>query len=285
MAITVPIPVDFKTGRLVDPIALSFRRPDRWSTFAIRRFFISEFQIPVWLEDEVNAMALTAAERPGAPGDLLYVRISLGLGLGIVSGRKVHRGALGISGEIGHLQVDSHSAITCRCGRRGCLETFVSGSAFEEAALKNDTWKRSPYLTRIINEHGTINCDDVFRGIKAEDPYCTRMSLEASARLARVLSVLATTYNPGEIVLGGNIAASGNRFAHQVNDEIRRRVLPTTAARLSVRMGTPQRVDEISGGAHLVLDALLSPSILGRWINQRTPIDCQPLLTTEYQQI
>ena len=283
MGLTLPVPVDFRTGKIVDPISEPNKRTNDWPLFPIRRFLTAALKLPIWIEDEVNAMALTASVRTGAPRDLLYVRLSLGLGLGIVSGGKVHRGALGISGEIAHLQVDSHSAITCRCGRKGCLETFVSGTAFERIAANPTTIRKSPYLSRASDRGHPIAADDVFRGIHDSDKECLKIADDASVRLARVLSVLATTYNPGEIVIGGTVTQSGHIFATRVNEEIRRRVLPTTSARLSVRMGGPAQLDEIAGATRIVVDALLSMPFFSEWIERGTPVGCEDLLRHKRQ--
>lgn len=271
LGVTLPIPVDVRDGRVVDPVALSRGESNPWTKFPIRRFFSSRLGVSVWVEDEVNAMALTAAARPGAPKDLLYVRLGLGLGLGIVSGSKVHRGVVGTSGELAHIQVDTASQRMCRCGRRGCLETFVSGTAFEDVARRPESWSRSPFLTAARESRGEIFMEDVFHGISEGDTTCVKIAADGATRLAGVLAVLATTYNPGEIVIGGTVTESGGLFATFLDRLIRRRVLATTSSRLSVRMGGRNRTDEISGATRLVVDALLSPPLLSQWIDVGRP--------------
>ena len=65
--------------------------------------------------------------------DMLYVKVASGLGAGIVLGGRLHRGASGIAGEIGHVQVGEDGQV-CRCGNRGCLETVVSAPRLLGAA-------------------------------------------------------------------------------------------------------------------------------------------------------
>ncbi|MDO4259248.1 MAG: ROK family protein [Actinomycetaceae bacterium] len=269
--LTVPLPVDVSTGRLVNPVAQSTGAKDEWVEFPVKETFARTLGVPVWIEDEVDAMAHTAALRPGAPPDLLYVRLSLGLGLGIVSGGKVHRGSIGTSGELAHIQVDATGPYTCRCGRRGCLETYVSGGALEQAASKSQVWWKSPYLRSVHDKRGQIRMEDVFSGVAKGDAVCTKLAADAGIRLAGVLAVLVTTYNPGEIVIGGAVTESGNLFASVVDRAIRSRVLPASAERLSVRMGGKDRSDKLEGAAHLVVDWLLKPASMALWLPSGSP--------------
>ena len=71
-------------------------------------------------------------DRPGPPvttsENLLVVKVGTGIGFGIVTGGKLHRGANGVAGDIGHIRLVSHDHVICRCGNTGCLEA-VSASA------------------------------------------------------------------------------------------------------------------------------------------------------------
>lgn len=258
LSITVPMPVDV-AGRIYNPVSLTTGEKDMWTAFPIKEFFVSRMRVPVWIEDEVDAMAYCASLRPGAPRDLLYVRFSLGIGLGIVSGGKLHRGTIGASGEVAHIQIEK-GGDKCRCGRRGCLETFVSGAAFEHSARNPEVWMRSPFLSEAHARSGSIFMEDVFAGIAAGDVTCTKMAADAGIRLASVLAVLVATYNPGEIVIGGAVTASGQLFASIVDQAIRRKVLRTTSARLSVRMGSRDQLDRLVGASQLLVSSLLTPA-------------------------
>ena len=102
--------------------------------------------------------------------------------------------------------------------------------------------------------------EDVFAGIAAGDVTCTKMAADAGIRLASVLAVLVATYNPGEIVIGGAVTASGQLLASIVDQAIRRKVLRTTSARLSVRMGSRDQLDRLVGASQLLVSSLLTPA-------------------------
>lgn len=279
IGVSLPIPVDFRDGSIVMPVTDS--RGETWTGFPLRPRLAQALGLAVWIDDEVNILALAAATRVGAPGDLLYVRLSLGLGMGIVSGGQVHRGVGAASGEISHIQMAGSGGIVCRCGRRGCLETLVSGGAMEVAASRPEALRASPYLREVMSERDEIHDTDVFRGVAAGDRVCVRIITEAADRLAIVLAVLATTYNPGEIVLGGDVAASGQHFAQVVSAAVRHRVLPSTSARLRVRMGHAD--DALVGACRLAADWILAPHVLYAWITHGSPVGVEELVTHRRQ--
>ncbi len=284
LGISVPAPVDFRDGTLVAPVtdsSLGAAEMSPWTGFPLRRWFAERLDLAVWVDDEVNVMALAAASRIGAPPDLLYVRVSLGLGMGIVSQGQVHRGAGAASGEIAHIQMAGSAGRRCRCGRRGCLETTFSGGAVEWAASTSQALSSSTYLREVHNRQGRILEGDVFRGVARQDRVCVRIVTEAVDRLAVVLAVLCTTYNPGEIVLGGTVTAAGPTIAGVVDQAVRRRVLPSTSERLRVRLGNPD--DALIGACRLVTDRLLSDHVMHTWLPYGSPARAAELVTHRRQ--
>ena len=288
LGISVPVPVDFRDGTLVPPVtdhatdrATTHPEEVSWTSFPLRRWFTERMRIATWIDDEVNVMALTAATRIGAPQDLLYIRLSLGLGMGIVSRGQVHRGAGAASGEIAHIQMAGASGALCRCGRHGCLETLISGGAMEREATTPQALRASSYLRAAKQRRGAVHEHDVFRGVAEGDRVCLRIVTEAADRLSVVLAVLCTTYNPGEIVLGGEVTASGRFFAQVVDQAVRRRVLPTTSERLRVRMGGAD--DALVGACRLVAERMLSAHVMHVWLPHGSPAGVLELVTHRRQ--
>ncbi|MCI7458086.1 ROK family protein [Actinomyces urogenitalis] len=280
LGVCLPTPVDFRDGTLTVPVAATNGIPS-WTGYPVRTRLAQALDISVWVDDEVNALALAAASRVGAPKDLLYIRLSLGLGMGIVSSGQVHRGAGAASGEISHIQMASAGGHLCRCGRRGCLETMVSGGAIETQAASRQALHSSPYLREIMSEHNAIRDTDVFRGVAAADRVCTRIVTEAVDKLAVVLAILATTYNPGEVVLGGSVVAAGNYVSTIVGSAVRRRALPVTCERLRIRMGHAD--DALVGACRLAADWILHPHVMHMWLPFGSPVGVEQLTTHKRQ--
>ena len=78
---------------------------------------------------------------------LLYVKIGTGIGCGIVAGRRIHRGAQGAAGDIGHVRLAGHDDVVCRCGNIGCLEAVAGGRALAANLTRRRAAAPSPRAT------------------------------------------------------------------------------------------------------------------------------------------
>ncbi|MFD0776451.1 ROK family transcriptional regulator, partial [Streptomonospora algeriensis] len=118
IGIGVPGPVEFATGRPVNPPIMP-----GWHEYPVPEYFTSRYPLEVLVDNDVNALAL-GETRHGATGadNLLFVKVGTGIGCGIIAGGRLHRGAQGSAGEIGHIRVPGADAAQCRCGNTGCLE-------------------------------------------------------------------------------------------------------------------------------------------------------------------
>ncbi|QRP48464.1 ROK family protein [Amycolatopsis sp. FDAARGOS 1241] len=152
--------------------------------------------IPVSLENNANLGALAEAREGAARGvdDVFYVKVSSGIGAGLVLNGRLYRGAAGIAGEIGHVLVDEDGAL-CWCGSRGCLDTVASGRRFIE--LLQPT--RPEPLT----------LEEVVRLVRAGDPLAHRIVSDAGRTLGRAIADLCASLNPGAVVLGGLVSEAG----------------------------------------------------------------------------
>lgn len=157
-----------------------------WHGFDFRRWAQREAGLPLAIDNDANVGAL-AEQRHGGHGDvqdLVYVTISTGIGAGVISSGRLVRGATGDAGELGHLRV-TDAAITCNCGRDGCLERMCSGYWLER-------------------DHGRPA-----KELLASDEFLA----DYAATLARGLAGAVLLYNPALIVLGGGVSRTGQRLA------------------------------------------------------------------------
>lgn len=131
IAVGVPGPVDFESGRPVAPPIMP-----GWNGFDVRRQFEKRYAAPVWVDNDVNLLALgERARRREGPVDLIYCKIGSGIGAGLVSRGSIHRGVNGAAGDIGHVRVRDSEA-QCRCGKVGCLEAEAGGWALVRDAVE-----------------------------------------------------------------------------------------------------------------------------------------------------
>ncbi|WP_229075593.1 ROK family transcriptional regulator [Actinoplanes sp. DH11] len=125
VGVGVPGPVEFRTGLPVVPPIMP-----GWNRFPIRDRLRARWSAPVWVDNDVNLMALGELRTGGNDaGQMLYVHAGVGIGAAIVMDGRLYRGANGSAGDIGHVAIPEGGNIICRCGNLGCLEAVVSGGA------------------------------------------------------------------------------------------------------------------------------------------------------------
>ena len=169
--------------------------------------------LPVTVDNDVNAAALGAATLLGlGDGDLAYLSIGTGLAAGLVLHGRVHRGARGGAGEIGHVPLDPTGPV-CACGQRGCLEALVSGSAIARA------W---PVPER-RRHAGQGPADALFAAAATGDDRAAAVVAQVADHLAAAVQLLVLTVDVDVVVLGGGVADLGEPLRAAVADALDRR--------------------------------------------------------------
>ncbi|GAA4603539.1 ROK family transcriptional regulator [Actinoallomurus liliacearum] len=196
--------------------------------------------LPTRLANDANAGALAERMYGAARNvdDMIYIRLSAGIGAGIISGGRHLRGAGGLAGEIGHIRATPEGRV-CRCGNRGCLETVASPIAI--ARLLETSWGYP------------VAVSDLLPLIKNGDRGAVRALEDAAEEIGRVLANLVTMLNPELIVVGGDLAAAGDRLFQPMTRAIRRYALAPAAESVRVTGGRLGDHAEVRGAAGMVL--------------------------------
>jgi glucokinase len=173
--------------------------------------------VPTFLENDVRAAALGLHRRRvfGDVQSLAFLAIGTGVSAGIVLDGRLHRGAKGLAGEIGHAVV-MPGGPHCACGLDGCFEAVASGPAILSQALA--AWSaagRMPSPTPRAAE-------DVFRAAEAGDAIATQVIAKAGKAVAWGIHLLALTYDVERIVIGGGVSHAGAAFIDPVRAELDR---------------------------------------------------------------
>src|SRR6476660_1723589 len=158
IGIGVTGPVEFGTGRPISPPIMP-----GWDGYPIRERFTARYGAPVWVDNDVNVLALGEWRSGIAAGhaDVVVVKIGTGIGAGIISDGHLHRGAQGSAGDVGHIQVTDDPAVVCRCGNTGCLEALAGGAAIGRAGEAAALEGRSTKLQAALDQHGGLSAEDV----------------------------------------------------------------------------------------------------------------------------
>jgi predicted NBD/HSP70 family sugar kinase/biotin operon repressor len=194
----------------------------------------------VWLGNDANLGALSEATWGAGKGAaaLVYLKLSTGIGAGIVIDGELFDGAGGTAGEIGHITLDETGDI-CRCGSRGCLETFAAGAAIARM------------LSRSRGEE--LDVDAVLSRAAAGDPGCRRALRDAGRAIGVAVANLCNLVNPERIVVGGSMGYAGDLLLDPLRESVGLRAIPSAAEDVEVVLGELGERAELLGAVALVL--------------------------------
>ncbi len=261
IGIGVPGPVEFATGRPIAPPIMP-----GWDGYPIRERLADRYGAPVWVDNDVNLLALGEWRSGVAAGheDVVVVKIGTGIGAGIISGGRIHRGAQGSAGDVGHIQVTDDPTVICRCGNVGCLEALAGGAALGVAGELAARDGRSARLRTALEQHGTVTAEDVARAASAGDPVAMTMLQEAGRRIGAMLASAVNFFNPSMIVIGGGVANSPDVLLASIRESIYRRSLPLATRNLLIQRSSLGGLAGVIGASGMVVDQLFSRESLAR---------------------
>ena len=242
VGIGLPGPVQFATGRPVNPPIMP-----GWDGAAVPARFAERYAAPVLVDNDVNLMAIGEHwSRWREVSDLLFVKVGTGIGAGIITGGRIHRGAQGAAGDLGHVQVPDRPDAVCRCGNLGCVEAIAGGGA----------------LVRDLRERGVQVNDsrDVVALVRAGHAEAGRLVREAGRVLGEVLAAAVNLLNPAVVVLGGDIATAHEQLMAGVREVVYQRSLPLATRHLHIVRSTLHDRAGITGAAALAIEHVLAPA-------------------------
>jgi predicted NBD/HSP70 family sugar kinase len=207
-------------------------------------------EIPVMVDNDANlgALAEAAFGAGRAAGDLVYLKVSSGIGAGLILNGRLYRGAGGLAGELGHVLVDPNGVV-CRCGNRGCLETVAGTGAL---------------IDRLRPTHGDdLTVEAMLEGARTGDAACRRVIHDAGRAVGQVVATLMNVLNPELFVIGGFLGRAGDELFAGIRESVARAALPETSRRAEVVAGVLGDRAHVLGALALVVseaDRILLPA-------------------------
>jgi len=254
IGVGVPGPVDFARGVLVAPPLMP-----EWENFPIRDFFKQTFPSTyVVVDNDVNIMALGEQRAGEAIGvdHFIFVKIGTGIGAGIISNGKIHRGSDGCAGDIGHICVDKKGPL-CACGNIGCLEAMAAGPAIASKAMEAARNGISPTLGQMLESNRKIlRPEDVNAACREGDQAALDIIRASGQMIGDVLASLVNFFNPSHIFIGGGVANFGNHLLVAIRQAVLQRSLPLATTHLSIKFSRMGSDAGITGAIALALDYL-----------------------------
>jgi predicted NBD/HSP70 family sugar kinase len=241
VGVGVPGPVEHETGRPINPPIMP-----GWDRFDIPARLRAAFDVPVLVDNDVNILALGehATVWPDAD-DLVFVKVSTGIGAGIVSSGILQRGAQGSAGDLGHVHVPWHPGTARPTDDDRDLEGIASGPAI--AALLRDRGLPAESSTDVVTlvRQGNREAHDLVR--------------QAGREIGAVLASLVNLLNPSVIVIGGSIARAGEQLIAGIRETVYRRSIPLATQHLTIVESRSDETAGVTGAAIMVIQDALSP--------------------------
>jgi predicted NBD/HSP70 family sugar kinase len=187
--------------------------------------------------------------------DVIFVNIGWGIGIGIICNGELYYGKSGYSGEFGHSPVYNNEII-CHCGKKGCLETEVSGVALErkfKKALENGSISILSGKKAIED----ISVDDILAAIiKNEDTLAIEILEEIGGELGRYLSMLINIFNPELVILGGALAETDMYLRLPIRTAIHKYSLSLVSLDMDLKISTLGSKAGVIGACYILRDKL-----------------------------
>lgn len=269
IGVGVPGPVEFASGLPVAPPIMP-----GWDGYPIRARFSRRWKAPTWVDNDVNLLALgeLRTNRSAADAqDLLYVKIGTGIGAGLVSAGRLHRGSNGCAGDIGHVAVAEAENVICRCGNAGCLEAVAGGAALAREGRRLAETGGSAVMAEILAATGSLTAADVTAAAERGDAPARALLGRAGRLVGTTLATLVSFYNPALVVLGGGVVSAGDHVLAAIRESVYRRSLPLATRTLRIEPSSLGEAAGLAGAVHLVLDELFDPRRLARWLPYSSP--------------
>lgn len=249
----VPGPIDVASGMLGSTSILP-----GWSGTQPALALGERIGVPVAVDNDANLGALGELVWGSGRGvrDLAYIKVAGGVGAGLVIDGQIYRGPGGTAGEIGHITLDESGPV-CRCGNRGCLETFTAAR----------------YVLPLLEPtHGTgLTMEKVVALAKEGDPGCRRVVADVGRYVGSGVASLCNLLNPSRVVLGGDLAEAGELVLGPIRTSVGRYAIPSAARQLELVPGSLGGRAEVLGALALALREMGDSTLLDGAAPQPTP--------------
>ncbi len=235
VGIGVPGLFDFATGAVIFLTNL----PGPWEGYPLRSAIAGGLGVPATMIND--ARAFTLAEGTVGAGrhsrTLICMTLGTGVGGGIMIDGRLHFGAFGTAGEIGHMTVQPGGPV-CGCGNSGCLEAVTRAPVIAEAA-------------------GKETIEDVLDAVAKGDQRSIGALDTAIDHMAVGLAGLLTVFGPDRIVIGGGVAAAGDVLFDRIRAAVRSKVTLVPPEKVEI---VPAELGPEAGAIGSALAAVAAPS-------------------------
>ena len=245
VGVVVPGMVEPNTMRVLYSPTLGWRNVD------LREPLAAAIGLPVQIENSGRACALAQLwamhGQPAAAGDLVFVNVADGLGVGVIIHGEMLRGRNNIAGEFGHVPL-SGDGPRCACGATGCWEAYVSN----RTTMARYFGRSLDADAGASDEQQYFRIEDLIARARAGDVKAVA-AIQATGRfLGLGLASVVNAYDPARVYIGGEITAAWDLIEPIVRAGLAERGLTPAAAALDIRTVATSEYPRLQGAAALV---------------------------------
>lgn len=246
IGIGLPGPVEHSTGRAINPPIMP-----GWDRYDVPAHVRRDIDVPVLIDNDVNIMALGErhAHFPDVQ-DLVFIKVSTGIGAGIISGGALQRGAMGTAGDVGHVRLPRAEGVTCRCGNEGCLEAMAA----------------APALAATLRAGGAdvSSSADIVALVRSGNLEAVQVVRQAGRDMGEMVAMVVNFINPSVVVVGGAMSAAGEHLIAGIRETVYQRSLPLATEHLRILPSAAGEQAGVIGAAALAIAHVLSPEEIER---------------------
>ena len=235
---------------------------------------IHRFKVPIWARTAVQMETMgEIGVLPRERGrEMLYVDLGSEISAGVVIGGRLQRGSQGIAGQVGHAYAGEAYTQVCGCGNVGCLRTVAGCEAIEREGLLGARGGHSPLLAETLARTGDVTVADVGTAARRGDPFSAELLAKCGRMIGTVLSTLVNVLNPAMVVIGGELAQTGDICLAAIREGIYRHAQPLISRDLSIVRSRMGRSAGLVGAATVAVTEIFAPAFVEDWITAGSPL-------------
>lgn len=187
----------------------------------------------------------------------LFINVGRGVGVGIIINGELYYGKSGFAGEFGHIPFFQNQII-CHCGKKGCLETEVSGTALENTFMDSLRGGASSILSQKFLTQGHVSLADIVQAASMDDVLSIELIGDVGEKLGRSIGVLVNLLNPEAVIIGGAMSKAGDYLMLPLRSALAKYSLSLVNNDSVLRVSTVGDMGSVIGGALLTRNHILS---------------------------
>lgn len=245
-----------------------------WNDALAFRKLLHRFNVPMWVRSAVQMEAMGEVTTLDGDGrrEMLFVHLGTEIGVGLVLDGRIHQGVHGTAGQLGHIYVGEGHDKICGCGNVGCLQTVAGCNAVASEGLRGARESRSPPLRDVFERTGTVTVSDIGNASRLGDPFASDLLAQSGRLIGMVLASAVNLLNPSMVVIGGELAQTGDICLAAIREGIYHHAQPLVTRDMSIVRSRMGRSAGLVGAATVAVDEIFAPNFLEKWITFGSPL-------------